>query len=186
MLQKVELVFKLVFSPCREMQEQIAALKARLQGKGPLPPGFKGAGGGGGAPGQDTITEEKIIEQVEVVETGISEEDMKRLEEELKQGTDMLEGKTKEEIKKIVEEKAKLEAEAKKKAAILKKQQEEMQKYQDSMAKLVPSWLPLEFETPLTIFTVYRRKNLPRRRTRFRADRRALKKPKGSKNWLVR
>ena len=107
-----------------------------MQGKGPLPPGYK-PGVGGGAPVQDTITEEKIIEQVEVVETGITEEDMKELESQLREDTNILEGKTAAEIKKIVAEKAKLEAEAKRKEEILKKQREEMEKYQEAMSKLV-------------------------------------------------
>lgn len=130
----------------REYQEQISLLKAQLQAKmsgQPMPeglPAFTGAALPGMMQAGEKIVQENIIEQVEVVDTGISDEDMKELQKRLEEEAAQLEGSTREEREHYIKEKTKIEEEAhktteelKRKEARAQREDEELQKIKDAL-----------------------------------------------------
>lgn len=131
----------------REAQEYIALLKAQLAAKAagkPIPTGPVPAGMGPGAPGAamgeggdpQKIIQENIIEQVEVVDTGISEADMQELQKRLEAEAAALEGKTETEKRAYVQEKTKLEQEAKRKADELARKEAKAKAEQDKVSQI--------------------------------------------------
>jgi len=117
----------------RTMQDEIAKLKAALDAKKrgftSVPGGPGGPGGPDGvtmtaADGTQTIVETKIVERKVVVNTGLTEEDLKKLQEKVKQEVEAMKDKTETEKQKITQDRLVAEQEAKiKEQELLAKQQ---------------------------------------------------------------
>lgn len=136
----------------REMQDQIAMLKAQLlarQQGGEVDPELlaelmrKMAAHTGqdasmiGAPGEaEKVVEEKIIERVEVVDTGITEADMDDLNQRLEEEARHLKGKTDEEKERWIDMQKKVEEKAILKQKELDRQQAKMEKEKNQILKI--------------------------------------------------
>jgi len=123
----------------REMQDQIALLRAQLEArkKGlPVPTKLDANYKPGSSFNGDDQMEEKLVENVEVVDTGIREEDLEALQRALKEEEAMLEGKTEAEKQQYMEQKAAAEKAAKEREEALRRQKDEQDKATEEIQRI--------------------------------------------------
>jgi hypothetical protein len=113
----------------RKYQDEIAALKARLESRGARRTRVPRAPGDPAGPDEDeTIVKEEVEEVVEVQDTGISEEVLKNIQERSLEEQEALRKIALEDKKAMVAQKRLAEKKAKEAADIVKKTEEELEK----------------------------------------------------------
>lgn len=129
----------------RQMQEEISALKAQLEarkqglGMRSLPPGMAMHPGDEGpqAPlSPMKVVEEQVVEKVVVDDTGVNEDDLKRMEEQAKAEAERLMMMTEAERSKILKEKQRAEQAASLYEEELRRKQELLEKEKNDLEEM--------------------------------------------------